>query len=412
MNSVLKHLFGVERCVIEDWEFDEVDGSLTVRVRLPKSERGRCSVCCRRCPRYDQGDGPRRWRSLDLGTTRAWIEADMPRVKCQVHGVLAQAVPWARAHSGFTRDFENQCSWLSVNTNRTAVSSLLRIAWRTVGRILGRVSSEAAANVDLLDDLWSIGIDELSHKKGHKYVIVIINQDTGRLVWMAPGRDKEALGYFFDKLGPERCAQLKFVSADGADWIEQVVKERAPQATRCLDPFHVVQWATNALDEVRRAKWNELRTTGAGERAHELKGARWALWKNPADLSPAQEATLAWLSKSNSGLYRAYLLKEGLRSVFHQPTAAAGKKRLKGWLSWASRSRLRPFSKLAKSVRACRERIEAALETGLTNARVESKNNQLRLMLRQAFGFHHVEAFIGLAMLKHGGLCPPLPGRT
>lgn len=412
INSVWKRLLGVEGVVIEGWDFDEREGALVVRVRLPKGERNRCSGCRRPCPGYDAGAGWRRFRCLDLGTVRTYLEAAMPRVSCKEHGVVVQAVPWGRAHSGFTFDFEDQCAWLAVHTNRTAVGELLRIAWRTVGRIVESVGAEARSRVDLLGGLRRIGIDELSHRKGHKYVIVVIDHDTGRLVWMAPGRDKQTLRTFFDQLGAERSAQLTLVSADGAEWIADVVRERAPQATRCLDPFHVVQWATRALDEVRREKWNELREAGAGAHAKELKNARWALWKNPENLKPHQEKTLAWLAQSNEPLYRAYLLKEGLRTVFHMPGLKAATEQLDAWLKWATRCRLPSFVALARSIRGHRPSIVATLTHGLSNALIEAKNTQLRLLLRQAFGFHHVEAFINLAMLKLANLCPPLPGRS
>jgi len=410
VNSVWKRLLGVEGVVVEKWEFNEGTGAFVAHVRAKKGDRGRCSICHRRCGGYDHGSGRRQWRALDLGTVQAYLEAEMPRVKCQEHGVVVQDVPWARPGSRFTLDFEDQCAWLAVHTNQTAVSELMRIAWKTVGRIIKSVGEDARKHTDLLGGLRRIGIDELSHRKGHKYVTVVLDHDTGRLVWMAPGRDKETLRKFFDELGAERSAQLQLVSADAAEWIEDVVRERAPQATRCLDPFHVVQWATKALDEVRREKWNELRTAGAGEHAKELKNARWALWKNPEDLNAQQARTLSWLSKSNQTLYRAYLLKEGLRSVFHLPLEEA-LERLDGWQKWASRSRLPSFVALARSIRNHLDGIKATLQHGLSNALVEAKNTQLRLLLRQAFGFHNVAAFINLAMLKLAGLCPPLPGR-
>jgi len=410
INSVWKRLLGVERVVVESWDFDEAADALVVRVRAKKRDRLRCPICHLRCARYDGGGGLRRWRALDLGTVQTYLEAEAPRVSCKEHGVIVQDVPWAARQSGFTLDFEDQCAWLAVHTNRTAASELLRIAWRTVGRIVKRVGDDARAHTDLLDGLRRIGIDELSHRKGHKYVTVVVDHDTGRLVWMAPGRDKETLGKFFDALGPERSALLQLVSADGAEWIEDVVRQRAPQATRCLDPFHVVQWATKALDEVRREKWNELRKVGAHGHAKDLKNARWALWKNPENLTPRQEKTLGWLATSNEKLYRAYLLKESLRSVFHLPGAPAVE-RLDAWQKWAQRSRIPPFVKLASSIRSYRPAIVATIAHRLSNAIVEAKNTQLRLLLRQAFGFHHVEAFISLAMLKLADLCPPLPGR-
>ena len=121
--------------------------------------------------------------------------------------------------------------------------------------------------------------------------------------------------------------------------------------------------------------------------------------------------TLAWVERANAPLYRAYLLKEGLRGVFQARSPAAGGRRLDTWLAWAQRSRLPAFVKLARTLKAYRERIDATLQHGLTNARIEACNTQLRLLTRIAYGFHHVGAFINLAMLKLAGLCPPLPGR-
>lgn len=407
----MKRLLGVEQVVIEGWDLMEKEDKLVVQVRVPARGRRRCSQCGRRSPFYDQGGGRRRWRGLDLGTVPVYLEADAPRVRCKVHGVVVAAVPWARPGSGFTKEFEDQCAWLAVHTSQTAVSKLLRIAWRTVGRILMSVGSEARSRIDLLDGLRRIGIDELSYRKGHKYVTVVVDHDTGRIVWMAPGRDTATVLAFFDELGSERSELLQIVSADGAEWIDKAVQERAPQAVRCIDTFHVVQWATKALDEVRREVWNDLRRSGHTDRAKLLKNARWAVWHNPENLTANQQATLSWIQKANAPLYRAYLLKETLRTVFKEPSLDVATSMLDGWLKWASRSRLPSFVKLARTIRKYRQRIQATLAHGLTNAIVEGKNTQLRLLHRVAHGFHHVGAFINLAMLKLSGLCPPLPGR-
>jgi transposase len=174
----------------------------------------------------------------------------------------------------------------------------------------------------------------------------------------------------------------------------------------------VCQWVTKALDEVRRDTWNAARRAGQKAVAKELKGARYALWKNPEDLTARQQAKLAEIAKTNQRLYRAYLLKEQLRQVFAQDTAEQAIALLERWLAWASRSQIPAFVKLARTVREHKVRIYAAVAHGLTNARVESLNQKLRLLMRRAFGFRSVEALIGLAWLAHGGLCPPLPGRS
>ena len=415
--SVWQGLLGVQSTVVEGVDFDADAEVLVAYVRPRKGARRRCGRCGRRGPWYDRGEGRRRWRSLDLGPVRAVLEADVPRVDCPEHGPTVVAVPWARHGAGHTLMFDDQVAWLAVHTSRTAVGELMRIAWRTVGAICARVSREAGQVTDRLAGLRRIGIDELSYKRGHRYITCVVDHDTGRLVWAAPGRDKATLNRFFDLLGPERCAQITHVSADAAEWIADVVDARCPNAVRGADPFHVVAWATDALDQVRRDVWNTSRggKGRATEASKALKNARWTLWRNPDDLTEAQHAKLDWIERTHPRLHRAWALKEGLRWVFS--LARQGHRRLavralERWLSWARRCRIPAFVELARRVTRHRDAIEASIEHNLSNALVESVNTKLRLITRQAFGFHDPHALIGLAMLALGGLCPPLPGRT
>jgi transposase len=157
--------------------------------------------------------------------------------------------------------------------------------------------------------------------------------------------------------------------------------------------------------------WNAARRNGQKALAKELKGARYALWKNPEDLTARQGAKLASIAATNQRLYRAYLLKEQLRQVFALK-GNEGVALLDAWLKWARRCRIPSFVTLVRSITQHRAGIEAALTHGLSNARVESVNTKLRLLTRIAFGFRSPEALVALAMLDLGGLCPPLPGRA
>ena len=404
---VWARLVGLQRAVVEDVRMGS-EGEVIVSVRPGWRERDRCGECRRRSPGYDLGVGRRRWRALDLGTTFCFLEADAPRVTCRRHGVVVCAVPWARHDARFTRAFEDQVCWLAVNCSKTAVAELMRVAWRTVGTILERVADEARREVDLLDGLRQIGIDEISHRKGQRYLTVVVDHHSGRLVWAAPGRDRRSVLAFFDALGEERCTQIELVSADMASWISGPIAERCPDAVRCVDPFHVVMLATEALDEVRREVWNEARRQGNLELARELKGARFAVWKNPENLTDRQAAKLATIQQTNARLYRAYLLKEQLRQIYQLPAPAA-ERLLDRWLAWARRCRLPSFVRLASTITEQRDGILAAIRHGLSNARIEQINTQIRLIARRAFGFHSPQALIALAMLKLADLCPPLP---
>jgi transposase len=338
--------------------------------------------------------------------------------------VITAAVPWARHGAAHTRFFDDQVAWLAAACSKTTITSLMRISWRTAGTIIARVASEAEAATDRFAGLRRIGIDEIAYKRGHKYLAVVVDHDTGRLIWAAPGRETKTVHAFFDQLGEERCSQLTHLSADGADWIAGPAAARAPQAVLCADPFHVVSWATGALDEVRREVWRTARRAGAidavrhGSRtirisagdAKSLARARYALWKNPENLTGRQEAKLAWIEKTHPYLYRAYLLKEGLRVAF-QLKGEEGKHALTRWLSWAARCRIPEFTELAKKIRTHLPSIHATLEHGLSNGLIESVNTKIRVITRMAFGFHNPTALIGLAMLALGGLRPALPGR-
>lgn len=420
--SVWERACGLSETVVEGVEFDDVADAIVVSVRPAARARGRCGRCRRRSPRYDGGEGRRRWRALDLGTTRVFVEAGAPRVRCRDHGVIVAAVPWARHRAGHTRDFDDLAAWLAVRTSKSAVMELLRVAWRTVGAIVTRVNADIDATIDRLEGLRRIGIDEISYKRGHRYLIVVVDHDSGRLVWAGPGRNDAALNVFFDELGPDRSALLTHVSADMADWIARVVAARAPNAVRSADPFHVVVWAIEALDIERRRAWNEAKgrrpTREVGRRparatgdAKHIAQSRYALWKNPGDLTRRQHHQLDWIAKTDPRLWRAYLLKEGLRYVF-AVKGEEGKVALDRWIEWARRSRIPAFVHLQRRIVTHRAAIDIALTTGLSQALVESTNTKIRLLTRIAFGFHGYQPLIALAMLALGAHPPRLPGRN
>ena len=313
-------------------------------------------------------------------------------------------------------------AWLAVHVSKSAVVELLRISWRTVGAIIERVGADIDASVDRFAGLTRIGIDEISYKRSHRYLTVVVDHDTGRLVWAAAGHDSATLSTFFDELGPARCAEITHVSADMATWIAKVVDHRAPQAMRCADPFHVVAWATDALDVERRRAWNQAKgrrrrtehtspwVVSLGD-ARSFKNARYALWKNPENLSDRQRDKLAWIARTEPRLHRAYLLKEGLRYAF-KVKGDAGKEALDRWISWARRSRIPTFVELQRRIVRHRRAIDATLDSGLSNGLVESTNTKIRLLTRIAFGFHRPEPLIALTMLALGGHPPRLPGRN
>jgi transposase len=412
--TVLKKLLGLgPAVVVRSWELVESRAEverprLVVSVRTKAGRRGRCGRCGEISPWFDRGAGQRSWRHVDVGYATCELVADAPRVRCRTHGPTVAEVPWARHDSAFSRAFEDLVVHDAVVANKQAAAERYAISWRAVNNACVRVATEALGRVDLLEGLVAVAIDEVKYKKGQRYLTVVCDQFTGRVVWAAKGRTKAVVGEFFDALGSERAAALAFVSCDGAEWIRTVVAERAPRAIVCLDTFHVISWATDALDEVRRGEWNALRRSGGAKAAKALKGLRFLLLRNWENLTGAQRSVIRELDRVNRRLLRAWQLKEELREIFGLPLLAA-RRALDDWLAYASRSRLAPFVKLARTIRAYRSSIEATIEWRLTNGIAESNNAAIGRLRTNARGFHDPEAFITMIMLDRAGIAPRIP---
>lgn len=314
-----------------------------------------------------------------------------------------------------------------MNCSKTAVSKLMRIAWNTVGPIISRVQADMDPDPSKrFDGLVNIGVDETSYKKGHKYITVVVNHDTGKVIWAHPGHGKTIFTKFFQQLTKEQRSSIRLISGDGARWIADCMKEFCPQADRCIDPFHVVEWAMEALDDVRRAAWNDARksakqaTKRKRGRPHKgaevpeskasfIKQSRYALGKAPEHLTEAQQAKIEMIAKSDNRLYRAYLLKEKLRLVFHMDDLETAQQELDGWIKWAQHCRIKVFVDLQRKIRRHYDAILATIKYGLSNARIEATNNKIKLSIRMAYGFRNIENMLSMIMLRCSDIDIRLP---
>jgi transposase len=379
-----------------------------VTVKLRRRRRV-CSGCGQVGRLAIHGRRVKRWRHLDLGASRCWIECELRRLACRDCGVRLEAVPWARLGSAYTRDFEDLVAFLAQQMAKTPIARLLRVAWDTVGRIVARVVADQL-DERRLAGLVAIGCDEISYRKGQRYLTCVADHATGAIIWARPGRNAATLQAFFNELG-DRRRSIRAVSIDMSAGYEHAVRAALPDAEVCFDPFHVVKLGNEAVNQVRRADWNahakSTTTTGRW-----LKGVRWALLKAPERLTNRQAAKLAEVQHANRGLYRAYLLKEELRALYHLPARSLAAEHLDAWLAWASRSRLKPFIKLARTIRRHRDGILAAIRLGLTNARLEGLNSKVRLISHRSFGFHGPDPLIALIYLCAGGITIDPPFTT
>jgi transposase len=378
---------------------------IVVRVALTRRR-----LVCSRCGQvyratYDSSF--RRWRHLDVAGRRCFIEYELRRVECRDCGVRVEAVPWARPNARHTRDFEDLTAFCAQQMAKSQVQALLRIAWDTVGRIVERV---VADHLDerRLAGLVAIGCDELSYRRGQRYLTNVADHHTGRIVWSSPGRNAETLQAFFDELG-ERKQSIRAVSIDMSGGYEKAIRAALPDAQITFDPFHVVALAGRAVDDVRREEWNAQGKSKTPE-GRWLKNVRFALRKAPENLADRQRLALAQIQQINARLYRAYLLKEQLRALYHLDDPAQAPVYLNAWLAWASRSKLQPFVRLARTLLRYHDGILAAVTLGLTNARLEGLHSKVRLLSHRSFGFHSAAPLIALIYLCCTGITinPPL----
>ena len=404
--TVFRKLLGVTGLIVSAVGFEEE--GLVVDVR-PRWLKPRCGQCGKRRPAYNQSP-LRKWRHLALGRVMFWLRYAPRRVDCRSCGVRVEQVPWAAQLARFTLEFEEMVAYLAQRMDRTAVRKQLGINWRTVGTIVERIVSERL-DPSRLDNLSVIGIDELSFRRNHKYVTVVVDHVKKRVVWIGEGKSADTLKQFFAELGQERIKKLTHITMDMSSAYISAVDEHAPRAEKVFDRFHVQRLASDAVDEVRRA---EVREVAGTEGAKALKKTRWALLKSPWNLDQREEAKLADVQRTNQRIYRAYLLKESLAQAleYRQRTRAA--RHLDGWVGWATRSKLKPFVKLAATIKKFKDGILAYVKTRLTNGLTEGLNNKTRLITRRAYGFHSAHALAAMIHLCCGGIMldPPLPSPT
>ena len=402
VTSAFNRLLGIAGVSVAAVRFER-EGVVTVlRVRRRLLVCPRCG-CVGRAG-YDQR--LRRWRHLDLGGTRWFLEYGLRRFPCSGCGrVVSEAVPWARPGARFTRGFEAVVAWLAQQSAFSVICRLLRVTWRSVARIVARVVADLRPN-ERLDGLRRIGVDEVSYRRGYRFLTVVADQDSGRVVWVGKGHSQQTLEQFFDQLGRERTAGLAAISSDMWAAYQNAIAARAPAARVCIDPFHVVQRANRAVETVRKQEWRTLRESGG--QARWLQQTRWSVLKRPERLSDRQAESLARLQRENKRLYRAYLLKEQLRAIYAVAPGDAARL-LDAWISWAARSELPPFVTLARTLRKHRDGVLAAIELGLSNSRLEALNAKIRLINHRSYGFHSADPLIALIHLCCGPLTIELP---
>lgn len=402
VERLFRKLAGLTSCVVKRVEL--VDASeerpmhLVLEVRT-RAGQDRCGGCGRRT-RGRHGRGKwRAWRDLSPWGIPMELRAEVRRVVCRRCGVRTMQVPWARTGSRFTRRFEDEVAWFLQRADQTATAHYFGIAWESAGRIARRVVQEKLAGRG--HAAIFLGVDEISYGRPRKFLTVIVDHETGQVVWAAEGKSARTLHRYFDALTPGERGAVEVVTMDMSAAFRKAVQDCVPQAVIVYDRFHVMQLLSQAVDEVRRS---EMRACLDPALKALLKGTRWSLLKNHWNLTLKEQQKLAALPRLNGRLYRARLLRDAFQLIFEATTAREADQRWAEWLEWALRCRLKPFVRLAHTIADHWPGVRRFIELRITNAPVEGYNSKIRMISHRAFGFHRASSLIAMIKLNCSGI--------
>jgi transposase len=406
------NLFEIGLGLVSPWKVvrsgleDSGPGSkmLYVDIDFEAGSKFPCPTCGERCPVYDSE--VKRWRHLNFWQHSTFLSARVPRVECPEHKVRQVEVPWARPESGFTLMFEALIMALVKEMTVAAIAALVGEHDTRLWRIVRHYVGEAYAAQDW-SEIAAVAIDETATRKGHRYATVVVEIDLeikreARLLFMTPERTAASVGQFVEAMDAHGASpqQVQVAAIDMSPAYQKGVAEHLPEAKVVFDRFHVMKLAGEAMDAVRK----DLRAQGA-----DLKGAMWALRGNWENLSQERRELRLELCKRHKTLGRAVALRESLQESWKWPGPASAALHLKGWCSWAARSRLVPFRKLARTIKAHWNGILAFYPNHVTSAAIEAINGIIQTARRRARGFRNFQNLQAICYWMAGRLDLSIP---
>lgn len=398
--SLFASVLGLKRpWTVEAVELHEDLGRVDVLVVYEDDGRWKCPECGRAAKRHDARR--REWRHLDTCQYKTFVRADIPRVECSEHGVRQVRVPWSEPGSRFTALFEVVVlAWLR-EASISAVSRRLRLSWDQVDGIMTRAVQRGLARRSLTQ-LQRLGVDEVSAKRGHRYLTIVSDHETDRVVHVAIGREKKALGSFYAALSPRQRRAIRVVTMDMWEAYIAATREWVPGAEGkiAFDKFHVAKHLGDAVDKVRREENKEL--VADGDKT--LVGTKW-LWLRRMTALPEKAAALfETLRTSALKVARAWTHREIAMGLWWRRRRDQLETAWHRWCRGAAASRLGPIVKVAAMIRSHLEGILNAVEHQVSNARAESINSRIQRVKRMANGYRNVERFKNAIYFHLGGL--------
>jgi len=370
----------------------------------PHKNGARCPECGRR-GKIVRTLKPRRWRDGRICGQTVWLLYSPREIRCRTHGQAVEVIPWASPSSRVSYRFEYTMLRMCSDMTQKAVANLLGLPTSTLSDLLHRAIKRGREG-HKIRGLKTIGIDEISYAKGHKYATVVYDLDRSCVVWIGAGKGRETIDRFFtEALSNYQKAQITWACCDMSEAYIGAIKAHCENATLVLDRFHIVKNLNEAIDEVRKEQWRKANKTDRKA----LKGLRWLLYRHSSTRSPEGTRTLKQLEKLNRRIYRAWRLKDEFEQFWNYKAPWAARRFLKNWTATAMRSRLDPIKRFVRTLREHAEDIIAFVETRLTNAIPEGLNRIIQIIKNRASGFRGLDPFSDMIFLVVGDV--DIPGQ-
>jgi len=401
VTKFIRKLLKLKGLVVNDFQFKFRNKELNLWVKPYKN--GRLCPICKLPGRIVRTMDNRAWRDIPICGWSVLLWYCPREIACRHHGRNQEDIPWADVYARVTYRFEYiMLVYCQIMTQKSA-AKILHIPKSTLSDHLHRTINRIRKG-HRIRGLKSIGIDEISYCKGHKYATVVYDLDRSCVVWVSRGKGRETIDKFFnDELSDYQKRQIKSACCDMSSAYIGAIEDHCPNATLVLDHFHITKALNNAVDEVRKEEWRKA----SGDKRKAMKGLRWLLFKHSSNRSKKDSRILNALRKGNHRIHRAWVLKDEFEHFWEYNAPWAAERFLKSWATTALKSRLEPIRDFVKTLRKQFHRIITFVESKLTNAIAEGLNRVIRIVKNRASGFRSLPAFIDMIFLTVGDVDIP-----
>ena len=401
-NKFIRKFLKLQHLSIVDYWFSSRPKTLNLLVK-PYKNGARCPKCSRRGKILRTLDEPRCWSDLTVCEWSICLRYCPREILCPIHGRVQEQIPWADAYARITYRLEYVMLVYSQQMTQKAAAALLRIPQSTFSELLHRSITRLRAG-HRIRGLKSIGIDEISYAKRRKYATIVYDLDRSCVVWVGRGKGRQTIDIFFKtQLSPYQKRQIKWASCDMSQAYMGAIRDHCPNATLVLDRFHIVKALNAAVDELRKEQWRKA----SPNRRKALKGLRWLLFRHSTKRTKEDTELLKSLNKGNRRIYRASVLKDEFEKFWDYQDPAAAEAFLKGWMTAALKSRLKPIKKFVRTLQKHYDHIIPFIQSRLTNAVAEGLNRKIKIIKNRASGYRTLEAFSDLIYLTVGNVNLP-----